>query len=91
MKLMDTLQDLGIELPSTAYIVGILLFSVVGMIAFWKGRKQKRPPVKWIGLALMLYPYLVWSTAGVYVVGAALCVALWIYWRAKSLASKSED
>jgi hypothetical protein len=90
MELMDTLQDLGIELPSTAYIVGILLFSVIGIVAFYKGRRQRRPPVKWLGLALMLYPYVVWSTAGVYVVGVGLCIALWVYWRRPSATSAEQ-
>jgi hypothetical protein len=79
-ELTETLKALGVELPSAWYLIGVLLFSVVGIVAFWKGRQLKRPPVKWLGLALMLYPYVVWSTAGVYVVGAGLCVALAVYW-----------
>jgi hypothetical protein len=81
MELINTLRELGIEMPSAAYLIGVLLFSVVGMVAFWQGRKLKRPRVKWLGLALCLYPYVVWGTAGVYVVGAGLCVALWMYRR----------
>jgi hypothetical protein len=81
MELIDTLRELGIEMPSATYLIGVLLFSVVGMVAFWKGRKLKRPRVKWLGLALMLYPYVVWSTAGVYVVGVGLCITLWVYRR----------
>jgi hypothetical protein len=81
MELIDTLRELGIEMPSATYLIGVLLFSVVGMMAFWKGRKLKRPRVKWLGLALMLYSYVVWSTAGVYVVGVGLCIALWVYRR----------
>jgi hypothetical protein len=81
LELTATLQELGIELPSGAYLIGVLLFSVVGMVAFWKGRVLKRPKLKWIGLALMLYPYVVWNTAGVYVVGAGLVIALWVYWQ----------
>jgi hypothetical protein len=79
MELIDTLRELGIEMPSAAYLIGVLLFSVVGMVAFWKGRKLRRPRVKWLGLTLMLYSYVVWSTAGVYVVGVGLCIALWVY------------
>ena len=81
MELTETLQDLGIELPSIWYLAGMLLFSIIGIVAFWQGRKLQHPPVKWLGLALMLYPYVVWSTAGIYVVGVGLCIALWVYWR----------
>jgi len=56
VELIDTLQDLGIELPSAAYVLGVVLFGIVGMVAFWKGRKLKRPRVKWLGVALMFYP-----------------------------------
>lgn len=80
MELIDTLQALGIELPSKAYFIGVLLFSIVGMVAFWRGRKLKRAPVKWLGIALMLYPYVVWSTEGIYLLGIGLCAALAVYW-----------
>lgn len=78
MELIDTLRDLSIELPSAAYIIGVLVFGIIGMVAFWKGRKLKRPRVKWLGVALMLYPYVVWNTTMIYVAGLALCVALWV-------------
>lgn len=80
MELIDTLQALGIELPSKAYVIGVLLFSIVGMVAFWKGRKRKRAALRWLGLALMLYPYVVWSTQGIYIVGVGLCIALGLLW-----------
>ena len=80
LELIEALQTLGIELPSKAYIIGVVLFSTVGMIAFWQGRKLKRAPVKWLGLALMLYPYAVWSTEGVYILGSGLCAVLAVYW-----------
>jgi len=51
------------------------------MVAFWQGRKRKRPRVTWLGVALMFYPYVVWNTVSLYVVGAGLCVALWACWR----------
>jgi hypothetical protein len=81
MELIETLKLLGIELPSAAYVVGAVLFGIVGMVAFWKGRKLKRPRVKWLGVALMFYPYLVWNTALLYAAGVGLCVALWVNWR----------
>jgi len=32
----------------------------------------------WVGLALMLYPYAVWQTWLLYVVGAGLSIAAWL-------------
>lgn len=78
---MAELADLGISLPSPAYLIGVLAFGVIGLVAFSLGRKRSRPGVRWLGLVLMLYPYAVWNTAAVYAVGFALCAALWWVWR----------
>ncbi len=75
------LQSLGLQLPTPAYLVGVIAFSIVGMVAFWAGRRAKRARTKWLGLALMLYPYVIWQTAWLYVVGLALCFALWWFRR----------
>jgi hypothetical protein len=75
------LESLGVTLPAPAYIIGVLLFGIVGLVLYWKGRKTKHPTTKWIGLALMLYPYLIWQTVPLYVVGVALCVAAYWYRR----------
>jgi hypothetical protein len=77
METLDTLQSLGLELPSAAYIVGAILFGIIGMAAFWHGKKSQRPRTKWLGVALMFYPYLVPSTWLLYAVGLALCGGLW--------------
>ena len=37
VELFNSLQALGIELPGAAYLVGALVFGIVGMVAFWKG------------------------------------------------------
>jgi hypothetical protein len=78
------LQDLGIELPTPAYLIGILLFGVLGIVVFVLGRRRRKPRVKWVGLALMLYPYVVWSTAPLYVVGLLLCGLAYWFWRQPS-------
>jgi hypothetical protein len=74
---LATLQALGFTLPSPAYIAGALVFGLIGFAAWRFGRKQERPVTKWIGVALMLYPYLVSNTVWMFVVGAALCAGLW--------------
>jgi len=75
------LEEMGVTLPTRAYLVGLLLFGVIGIVVFWMGRKRRKPGVKWTGLALMLYPYVVWGTVPLYVVGTALCGVAWWYWR----------
>lgn len=74
---LDTLGALGITLPSPAYIVGAILFGVLGLVAYYYGKRNGRPRTRWLGLALMLYPYVVWQTWLLYLVGAGLCAAIW--------------
>jgi hypothetical protein len=72
------LQTLGLAWPSPAYIVGVVLFSIVGFVAYRFGKKAAEPTTKWLGVALMLYPYVVSNTWGLYAVGAALCAAVYL-------------
>ena len=73
-------SSMGLELPSVSYIVGALLFSTVGFVAWHYGRKMKRSRVKWLGVALMFYGYVAAETWVLYSVGMGLCVALYV-WR----------
>jgi hypothetical protein len=70
------LSSLGLVLPTPAYLFGVVLFSFIGIGVFAYGRKRQRPPVKWLGLALMLYPYVTPATWALYLVGGALCAAV---------------
>ena len=81
MDSLHALQALGLELPTPAYLVGMLLFGIVGAVAWWHGKKTKRPTPKWLGLALMLYPYATPQTWLLYAVGTALCVWLVTAWQ----------
>jgi hypothetical protein len=78
MDALQVLKSSGLSLPTPAYLIGMLLFSLVGMVAWWHGKRSERPTVKWLGLALMLYPYVVPQTWLLYVVGAALTA--WTVW-----------
>ena len=80
MDTLSTLQSLGLELPSPAYIFGAILFGLIGFAAYRHGRKTGRKPTLWIGVALMLYPYLISPTWLLYGVGAALCAGLVFSW-----------
>jgi len=83
-EMASLLEDLGIEQPTPAYLIGILLFGVIGIAVFLLGRRRNKPRVKWVGVALMLYPYVVWTTAPLYIVGVLLCGAAWWFWRQPS-------
>ena len=74
---LDTLGALGIALPSPAYIVGAILFGLLGLAAYYHGKRVDRPRTRWLGVALMLYPYIVWQTWLLYLVGVGLCAAIW--------------
>lgn len=77
METLSALQSLGLELPSPAYIVGAILFGLIGMAAYWHGKRAQQPRTRWWGVALMFYPYVVSATWLLYAVGVALCLGMW--------------
>lgn len=77
MDNLQELQSLGLTLPSPAYIAGAVLFGLIGFGAYRYGKRAQAPRIKWIGVALMLYPYVVPNTWLLYLIGVALCA--WIY------------
>ena len=74
----EALEALGFTLPSPAYLVGVVVFSIIGMVAYYRGKRQGLQRSRWLGLALMLYPYVVGQTWLLYVVGAGLTIAAWL-------------
>lgn len=82
MNDLDSLKSLGFAWPTPAYLFGMLVFSLVGWGAFRYGRKSGKTLTTWLGVALMLYPYVISRTWLLYVVGAALCVGIWYDHRA---------
>ena len=78
MDSLNTLGSMGFAWPSPAYLLGSLLFGLVGWGAYRYGKKNALPRAKWIGLALMLYPYAISATWLLYAVGALLCGALYM-------------
>lgn len=76
---LQALESLGFTLPGPAYIAGAILFSVIGYAAYRYGKKASLQTVKWLGIALMLYPYVITDTVWLYVVGAALCFGVYLY------------
>ena len=80
MDELNALSGLGLELPSPSYLIGAIVFGLIGFAAYRYGKRMSRDRVKWIGVALMLYPYAVSETVMLYVIGVALCVAMYV-WR----------
>ena len=76
MDELKVLQSLGLTLPSPAYILGAIAFGLIGFAAYRHGKKAGRRTTKWLGVALMIYPYAISQTWALYVVGAILCAGL---------------
>lgn len=70
-------ESMGLTLPSPAYIFGTILFGLLGMAAWRYGKVIEHPRIRWLGAVLMFYPYLVGRTWLLYLVGVAVCAAIW--------------
>lgn len=81
---LQTAQALGLTLPTPTWIFGAILFSLLGIGAWYFGKARREPRIRWLGLALMLYSYVTAPTWLLYGVGIALCVAIWWYWPRKA-------
>nr|WP_319565726.1 hypothetical protein [uncultured Rhodoferax sp.] len=81
MNNLNNFESLGLVLPSPAYLLGAILFGLVGYVAFRYGRRSENPPLTWAGVALMAYPYAVSQTWLLWVIGAALCGWVYLKWR----------
>lgn len=77
---MSELSALGLELPTPAYLAGLLVFGIVGLLAFRRGRKAKRPTLTWVGVGMMLYPYAVPQTWLLWLIGALASVWFYFNW-----------
>ena len=80
MDELNSLASLGLTMPTPAYLIGAILFGLIGFAAYRYGKRMSRNKVKWIGVTLMIYPYAISGTEMLYVVGAGLCLGLYI-WR----------
>jgi hypothetical protein len=76
---LNALQSLGFTLPTPVYLVGVVLFSIIGFAAYRYGKKASFSTAKWLGIALMLYPYAISETWLLYLVGVGLCAGLYVF------------
>jgi hypothetical protein len=81
MEQEQLLNELMGMLPSPTYIIISILFGAIGLILFQYGRKTTRVRLKWGGIALMFYPYLIGNdTRLLTLLGFAICALLY-FWR----------
>jgi hypothetical protein len=71
-------QAMGYPFPSPGFLFGALLFGILGLAAFRYGKRMSNATTMTLGIVLMVYPYVFSSTWLMYLVGMALCGA--IYW-----------
>ena len=76
---INSLGSMGFSMPTPAYLFGMLLFSLLGFAAYRYGKTTSRPKLKWIGVVMMFYTYLVDATWLMYTVGTILCIGAYIY------------
>jgi hypothetical protein len=72
-------EDRVMEMPSPAVLFAGGLFGLIGFAAATYGWKQKRWQPTVIGAVLMVYPYMIEEIWLLYLIGFALCVALFFF------------
>lgn len=80
MNELKALQSMGLVLPSPAYIFGAIVFGLLGMVAFSRGKKTSRPVLTWTGVALMLYPYAIGETWLLWSLGIGMTTLVFAKW-----------
>ena len=83
MDNLSALSALDLSLPSKEYILGAILFSIIGWIAYRHGKKEAYPQIKWIGIVLMVYGYFASETWALYLIGGGLCAGLYWFYKQK--------
>lgn len=76
---LNTLGSLGPTLPTPAYLIGAILFGIIGIAAYRYGEKTSRSYPKRIGISMMPYPYVISQTWLLYAVGAGMSAALYVF------------
>lgn len=78
MDELKAVESLGLTMPTPAYLIGAILFSIIGYAAYRYGKRAEAATTKWLGVAIMLYPYAISETWQLYAVGAVLCIGLYV-------------
>jgi len=66
-------------MPSPAALFALILFGLIGTVALMYGKRMQEWKPMVIGAVMVIYPYFVSQTWRIYVIGCALCVALYLF------------
>ena len=80
MNELNSLQSMGLTIPSPPYLIGSIIFGILGYVSFMRGRKMGRSELTWAGVALTLYPIAVTDVWLLWVIGAFLTVLVYFKW-----------
>jgi hypothetical protein len=69
---------IDVEIDRHSHTFGAVLFGITGYAAYRYGKKASLPTTKWIGIALMLYPYAISRTWLLYAVCIGLCIGVYV-------------
>jgi len=78
------MNELGIPLQDLSFdvwvLVALFIFGIIGLWLFREGRRRENKHIKYIGLAMMMYPYFVEGRFWNWGIGLALCFAAYHFW-----------
>ena len=66
-------------MPDPSDLIAMLIFSVIGIIAFKNGKRELNIPRIALGLVLMIYPYFVPEGLWLWLTGAGLTGLLFVF------------
>ncbi len=81
MNNIEALESMGLTLPGPLYILGSIVFGIIGYVAFRHGRKSSRLEMTMVGVALMIFPYAVSETSILWAIGCGLTAWLYAKWQ----------
>jgi hypothetical protein len=67
------------DLPPPSDLLAMLIFSIIGLIAFKVGKREAQPIRLVIGMTLMIYPYFVRGSLWLWLVGLLLTGSLYVF------------
>jgi hypothetical protein len=67
------------DLPPPSDLLGMLIFSIIGLIVFKVAKREAQPVRLVIGMTLMIYPYFVPRGIWIWVAGVLITGTLFVF------------